>query len=87
MRRRAEVGNTTHELMAFSGHKTFAEVQRYTEAADKKRLADSGAAKMAKAQAAAPKRITDQSGGEESANAIYTGASGGQGRCRERSRM
>jgi integrase len=50
MRRRAEAGNTTHELMAFSGHKTLAEVQRYTEAANKKRLADSGAAKMRAAQ-------------------------------------
>ena len=39
---RAEAGNTAHELMAFSGHKTLTEVQRYTEAADKKRLADSG---------------------------------------------
>jgi hypothetical protein len=36
--------------MAFSGHKTLAEVQRYTEAANKKRLADSGAAKMRAAQ-------------------------------------
>jgi hypothetical protein len=45
MRRRAEAGNTTHELIAFSGHKTLTEVQRYTEAADKKRLADSGFAK------------------------------------------
>jgi hypothetical protein len=50
MRRRAEAGNTAHELMAFSGHKTLAEVQRYTEAANYKRLADSGAAKMRAAQ-------------------------------------
>ncbi|MGR4930601.1 tyrosine-type recombinase/integrase [Bradyrhizobium sp. CAR08] len=50
MRRRAEVGNTAHELMAFSGHKTLTEVQRYTEAANKKRLADSGAAKMRQEQ-------------------------------------
>ena len=62
MRRRAEARNTTHELMAFSGHKSLAEVRRYTDAADKKRLADSGAVKMAEAQAAAPKRLTDQSG-------------------------
>ncbi len=61
MRRRAEARNTTHELMAFSGHKTLAEVERYTAAANKKRLADSGAAKMREAQAAAPRRITDQS--------------------------
>jgi integrase len=46
MRRWAEAGGTAHELMAFSGHKTLTEVQRYTSDADKKRLADSGAAKM-----------------------------------------
>jgi integrase len=45
MRRLAEAGNTTHELMAISGHKTLTEVQRYTCAADKKRLAESGMAK------------------------------------------
>jgi integrase len=45
MRRLAEDGNTTHELMAISGHKTLSEVQRYTDAADRKRLADSGMAK------------------------------------------
>src|SRR5262245_58445822 len=42
MRRLAEHGNTTHELMAISGHRTLSEVQRYTEDADRKRLADSG---------------------------------------------
>src|SRR5262249_40325433 len=31
MRRLAEPGNTTHELMAISGHRTLSEVQRYTE--------------------------------------------------------
>jgi integrase len=46
MRRLAEAGNTAHELMAISGHKTLTEVQRYTAAADKKRLAESGMAKM-----------------------------------------
>jgi integrase len=46
MRRRAEAGNTAHELMAFSGHRTLSQVQHYTSAADKKRLADSGFAKM-----------------------------------------
>ena len=45
MRRLAEAGNTAHELMAQSGHKTLTEVQRYTEDADQKRLADSGYAK------------------------------------------
>jgi site-specific recombinase XerD len=45
MRRLAEAGNTTHELMAISGHRTMSEVQRYTEDADQKRLADTGMAK------------------------------------------
>jgi integrase/recombinase XerD len=45
MRRLAEAGNTTHELMAISGHKTLTEVQRYTDDADRKRLAESGMAK------------------------------------------
>ena len=45
MRRLAEDGATAHELMAISGHKTLAEVQRYTDAADRKRLAESGMAK------------------------------------------
>jgi integrase len=46
MRRLAERGATTHELMAISGHKTLSEVQRYTDAADRKLLADSGMARM-----------------------------------------
>jgi hypothetical protein len=45
MRRLAESGNTTHELMAISGHRTLTEVQRYTDAADRKRLADQGMGK------------------------------------------
>ena len=40
MRRLAEAGGTAHELMAISGHKTLTEVQRYTDDADKKLLAD-----------------------------------------------
>jgi integrase/recombinase XerD len=42
MRRLAEAGNTTHELMAISGHRTLSEVQRYTADADRKKLADGG---------------------------------------------
>ena len=45
MRRLAEVGNTAHELMAISGHKTLSQVQHYTMDADRKRLATSGMAK------------------------------------------
>jgi integrase len=40
MRRLAEARRTTHELMAVSGHRSLSEVQRYTEAANRKRLAD-----------------------------------------------
>jgi hypothetical protein len=50
MRRLAEDGATTHELMAISGHKTLSEVQRYTDAADRKRLAETGMAKRHGAQ-------------------------------------
>ena len=46
MRRLAEAGGTAHELMAISGHKTLSEVQRYTKDADRKKLADSGIAKL-----------------------------------------
>lgn len=45
MRRLAERQATTHELMAISGHRTLTEVQRYTEDANRKRLADSAMAR------------------------------------------
>jgi hypothetical protein len=45
MRRLAEDGATTHELMAMSGHRTLSEVQRYTNDADRQRLADQAMAK------------------------------------------
>jgi integrase len=38
-RRLAEVGCTPHQIAAISGHKSLSEVQRYTKAADQKRLA------------------------------------------------
>jgi hypothetical protein len=44
LRRLAEDGATGHELMAISGHRTLSEVQRYADAADKVRLADSATA-------------------------------------------
>jgi integrase len=50
MRRGAEAGMSTHELMAQSGHKTLAEVERYTKDAEDKLLAASGAAKRRRAQ-------------------------------------
>lgn len=39
-RRLAEDGATAHEIAAITGHKSLAEVQRYTESADQERLAD-----------------------------------------------
>lgn len=38
-RRLAEAGCTAHEIMAITGHKTLSEVERYTRAADQKRMA------------------------------------------------
>jgi len=45
-RRLAEAGCTAHEIMAISGHKSLAEVRRYTEAADQVTMARSAAAKV-----------------------------------------
>ncbi|MGH8135778.1 MAG: integrase [Steroidobacteraceae bacterium] len=42
----AEAGATAHEIMAVTGHKTLAEVQRYTETAMREGLADSAHAKL-----------------------------------------
>jgi integrase len=41
MRRLAEDGATEKEIAAWSGHKTLREIQRYTEAADQRHLAQS----------------------------------------------
>ena len=51
-RRMAESDVTTREIMAITGHKTLAEVQRYTDAADRERLADSAIAKLSKGRKA-----------------------------------
>lgn len=45
--RMADNGATAHEIMAVSGHQNVAEVQTYTKRADRKRLAQSGLAKLA----------------------------------------
>jgi len=42
----AENGATAHELMAITGHQSLEEVERYTRAAERKKLADSGMAKL-----------------------------------------
>src|SRR5262249_2415763 len=45
-RRLAEAGCSTHEIAAITGHASLKEVARYTEAADRKRLAQSAMAKV-----------------------------------------
>lgn len=45
--RLAEAGASPHEIMAVTGHRTLAEVERYTRSARMARLADSGFAKLA----------------------------------------
>lgn len=47
-RRLAEARGTAHEIKAFTGHKTLAEVSRYTDAADKRALAKTGMEKIAR---------------------------------------
>jgi hypothetical protein len=55
MRRGAEAKLTMHELMAKSGHKSLAMVQLYTDEANEKLLADSGAEKEREARENRPK--------------------------------
>lgn len=45
-RRLAEAGASAHEIMAVTGHKTLAEVQRYTETATREGLADSAMGRL-----------------------------------------
>ena len=45
-RRLAEAGCSAHEIMAISGHKTLAEVTRYTVAANRKQLAERAVASL-----------------------------------------
>ena len=45
-RRLAELGCTEHEIAAITGHASIPEVQRYTKAADRKRLAKSAMKKL-----------------------------------------
>lgn len=45
MRRMAEAGFTEKQIAAWSGHKTLREIERYTQAADQRRLAKDGAEK------------------------------------------
>jgi site-specific recombinase XerD len=42
----AEQGASAHEIMAITGHRSLAEVERYTKAANKTRLADSAIARI-----------------------------------------
>jgi integrase/recombinase XerD len=44
--RRAESGATPHKIMSITGHLSLGEVERYTRAANTKRLANSGMEKI-----------------------------------------
>ena len=54
-RRLAEAGCSPHEIMSVSGHETLKEVERYTKAANRSRLANSAMAALQSAQNEAPK--------------------------------
>ena len=45
-RRLAEIGCTAHQIASILGHASLSEVQRYTKAADRKRLAREAMAKL-----------------------------------------
>jgi integrase len=45
-RRLAEIGCSTHEIAAITGHASLAEIERYTKAANRKRLARSAMKKL-----------------------------------------
>jgi integrase len=56
MRRLAEHGASAKQIAAISGHKTLHEIERYTAAADQKRLAQSAIAKLPKLPNRVPNR-------------------------------
>ncbi len=45
-RRLAEAGCTAHEIASITGHKSLAEVERYTKAASQRMLSQAGIAKL-----------------------------------------
>jgi integrase len=53
-RRLAEAGCSAHEIMAITGHESLKEVERYTKAAEQKRLAKAAIAKQATNKLAQP---------------------------------
>ena len=59
-RRLAEAGATTAELQAWGGWKNATEVDRYIQAANRARLADSGAAKVSTAAQDVEKKTRNQ---------------------------
>lgn len=61
-RRLAEAGCTTNEIASITGHATLQEVERYTKAAEQKRLAQSAIRRL---QAESPRDDEDASPGEE----------------------
>jgi hypothetical protein len=56
----AESDCTAHEIMSVSGHHTLREVERYTKAADRKRLAARAQAKVAAANNVVPLAVVSR---------------------------
>jgi integrase len=54
--RLADAGCTTHEIQAWSGHKSLSEIERYVAKANQAKLAVSGAAKLATSSVKQPRR-------------------------------
>lgn len=54
--RLAEAGCTAHEIMAVLGHRTLSEAQKYTAEADRRRMAESGMAKVRRMTIGKPAR-------------------------------
>ena len=49
-RRLAEIGCSANQIAAITGHASISEVQRYTKAADRKRMAREAMAKLVEAE-------------------------------------
>lgn len=61
-RRLAEAGCSAHEIASITGHKTLAEVQRYTEAASQAQLAEAAMEAVSRTSIGSPKRGRAKSG-------------------------
>jgi integrase len=66
----AEQGASDREIMAFTGHKTSKEVDRYTRSADQKRLARNARKRLEGGETVPPKTATPESGTEKPSKSL-----------------